>query len=201
MDNGARRFTRYAVLCGMMIPWLFQYPLFTAEQEGAYVASPPQVPAQEFLVIKSENFNVYYRPDVDLRRVERRMRRSFFFGGGGSSSSGDAAEDVISRLESLLSRVKETLGMYTVEMTVNIKIFKTRGELNREYYNIFRTEEDYSSFYIHKFETIYTTEDDISDAVMSHELAHAVTDHYLTVIPPDKIRELLASYVEEHIED
>ena len=195
-----RLFTRCALLCGIAAPLLFQYPLFTADQDEAALNAVNAVRASEFLTIKSENFTIYYRPDVDLRRVERRLRRSSFFGGG-SSSSGDAAEDVTARLETLLSRVRETLGMYSGRMNISVKIFKTRNELNEAYYNIFRTEENYISFYIHKFETIYTTENDISDAVMSHELAHAVTDHYFAVIPPDKIRELIASYIEENIEE
>ncbi len=199
MGKAAARFARYAVLCGVMIPWLFQYPLFTADQEGAFKASSPREAPGGFLVIRGAGINIYYDPDVDLRRVERRFRRSFFFGGGGSSS-GDAAYDLASRLESLLSNVKSTLGMYPTGMTITIKIFKTREDLNEAYYNIFRTDENYISFYIHKFETIYTTERDISYAIMAHEMAHAVTDHYFGLIPPDAIRELLATYVEENIE-
>ena len=41
---------------------------------------------------------------------------------------------------------------------------------------------------------------DISDSVMAHEMAHAVIDNYFNVIPPEKTAELLATYVDSHLE-
>jgi Zn-dependent peptidase ImmA (M78 family) len=37
--------------------------------------------------------------------------------------------------------------------------------------------------------------------VIAHELGHAVCDHYFLVIPPEKVREMLASYVDAHLEE
>jgi predicted Zn-dependent protease len=47
--------------------------------------------------------------------------------------------------------------------------------------------------------TIYTSEQDISDSVIAHEIGHAVVDHFFTVKPPEKIGEMLAQYVDVHL--
>jgi Zn-dependent peptidase ImmA (M78 family) len=92
--------------------------------------------------------------------------------------------------------------MYPLTMKgLKIKIFRDREELNNEYYKIFMQRADLKSFYIHKYRTIYTCETDISDSVIAHELGHAVCDHYFLVIPPEKVREMLASYVDAHLEE
>ena len=35
--------------------------------------------------------------------------------------------------------------------------------------------------------------------IIAHEMGHAIVDHYFAAIPPEKIRELLASYVDLHL--
>ena len=87
------------------------------------------------------------------------------------------------------------------KMRVKVKIFKDRAELNDEYYRIFGERGNLISFYAYKFNTIYTTEDDISDSVMAHEIGHAIVDHYFVVRPPEKIKEILSQYVDMHLED
>jgi hypothetical protein len=86
-------------------------------------------------------------------------------------------------------------------LRIKIKIFRTRKELNDEYSKIFAATEDIKSFYIYKYNTIYVSEEDISDSVIAHEMGHAIIDHYFSVIPPEKVRELLASYVDLHLAD
>jgi len=84
---------------------------------------------------------------------------------------------------------------------IKVKIFKDRAGLSEEYYRIFNERRDYKAFYINQYETIYISEEDIADNVIAHEMGHAVSDHYFSVIPPEKIRELLATYVDLHLDE
>ena len=59
----------------------------------------------------------------------------------------------------------------------------------------------YQAFYIYQYMTIYTSEESISDSVMSHEMAHAVIDSYFSANPPPKVAEILATYVDVHLEE
>jgi hypothetical protein len=100
-----------------------------------------------------------------------------------------------------LNRVKELLDMQPIMPKLKLRIFKNRGELNDEYFRIFNTRGNCPSFYVYKYNTIYTSEADISDSILAHEMAHAVIDHYFTVIPPRGVAEVLASYVDIHLEE
>ena len=97
-------------------------------------------------------------------------------------------------------RTEQILAMNPSSMEIKIKIFRNRRELSQEYVSLFGAVQNYKSFYIHSQDTIYTSMQDISDSVMSHEMAHAVIDNYFQVVPPEKTAELLATYVDSHLE-
>lgn len=155
----------------------------------------------EWKTVKSDNFTVYYRPDVDLERIESSLRKRTYYLGGAAGKDAGVEERVARRLDLLLKRAKELLGMYWKLPHFDIRIFKDRDELSGEYTKIFGARQEYKSFYVHKYKTIYTSEEDISDSVMVHEMGHAVIDHYFAVVPPPKVSEILASYVDMHLED
>ncbi|MFA5275582.1 MAG: hypothetical protein WC417_01655 [Candidatus Omnitrophota bacterium] len=146
-----------------------------------------------------------YPSDINLKRLEARLRTRWF-----SISSSERAlfsgsypieERISARLNSLLLRVEKILGMNVPFMHLKIKILKNRLELEQEYSKLFGAVQNYRSFYLHSQATIYTSMQDISDSVISHEMAHAVIDHYFKVIPPEKTAELLATYVDSHLEE
>ena len=158
---------------------------------------------ENWFTINSTNFTIYCKHEVNLSTVERRLgRRGLFISGVyGPNPVTAPPQKVAYRMDMLLKRTKKILDMYPTNMNLSIKIFNTRDELNEEYYRIFGQKADYKSFYIHKYATIYTSEEDVSDSVMAHEMGHAIVDHYFNIIPPAKIREILASYVDKHLED
>jgi hypothetical protein len=160
-------------------------------------------PESDWFRIKSSYLDIYCERAVDLKLVAKSLeRRSLFSSGVYDPNPASApAEKVAYRLDRILKKVKEILDMYPNIPSLKIKVFEDRRGLNSEYYKIFDREADYKAFYIHQYETIYISEEDITDSVISHEMGHAVVDHYFSVIPPEKIRELLASYVDLHLED
>lgn len=159
--------------------------------------------AEDWKTLKSDYFTVYYRPGADLKKISGRLSgRSFFIGGKRDPDSiGTPAEKVARRLDILLRRAEDILGMYPRNLNIKIKIFKTQDELDDEHDKIFGKKERYKSFYVYKHDTIYTTERNMSDSIISHEMGHAIVDHYFVVRPPEKVREILASYVDVHLED
>ena len=138
-----------------------------------------------------------------MEAVARRLRRgTWFFGGdSGPDRARSPSEKAAYRLAKLLNRVKEVLDMYPRIGALTIKIFRDRDGVNEAYFHFFGRRPGYKSFYFHQTETIYTSEDDISASVMAHEMGHAVIDSYFSVVPPPKIAEMLATYVDAHLED
>lgn len=174
-----------------------------AAKDGTVVKDDQAISVpHEWETIESNYFTVYYRPGTSLERIERRLsRRTSYFGHGGISDDAAIEDKIGYKMDVLFRRVKEILDMFPNIPKLKIKIFNTREELNEEYFKIFRTKEDFKSFYIYKYNTIYASEEDISDSVIAHEMGHAIVDHYFAIIPPGKIAEVLASYVNTHLED
>jgi len=168
---------------------IFPKPLFAANEE--------------WNAIESAYFTIYYKPDCNVKKIERRLRTRYFYVDEyrRQSKPENTEEKIAYRMDLLLKKIKEILGMHPRKMNLTIKIFKNKKELYEEYENIFNSQERHKAFYVHKYTTIYTTEGDISDSVMSHEIGHAVVDHYFVVRPPERVRELLAQYVDLHLED
>jgi hypothetical protein len=91
--------------------------------------------------------------------------------------------------------------MYPRNDKLLIKIYKSLSELDGVYLEIFQDEKSYYAFYIHKFNTVFACEEKISESVMAHEMAHAIIDHYFPILPPRKVQEILATYVDYHLKD
>src|SRR3989338_1238086 len=185
---------------------LFAVPLFseaplemlrggTVKDADAAAKAEAVVAVSDWKAIDDRYLTIYCRPDANLNRMERQLRRRTFFFGRRPHESELPIEDRIAyRIEFLFNRVKDILDMRPRIEKINIRIFGDRGELNDVYFKIFGAKEDIKSFYVHKYRTIYISERDISDSIVAHEMAHAVVDHYFEVIPPQKVSEVLASY-------
>ena len=194
---------------------LSQYPVISLRAESG-VSLPERVavaasesgdtrekPGPEWREIKSEYFVIFYRPDADLRAIYGRLKeRPLYFLGKHDKMAGQGyPEKIAARLDALFRRAEKTLGMNPRVKTVTIRIFKDQDELNEEYRRLFGNRKSYVSFYVYKYNTIYTTESAISDSVMAHEMGHAIVDHYFVIRPPESVREILATYVDKHLED
>lgn len=161
--------------------------------------------APKWLTSKNNRIILLYPSDINLKKLEGRLRSRWFSVSAVerdlyTNPSYSIEQRIIARLEIILLRVEEILAMYPPSMELKIKIFRDRRELCGEYSTIFCTVQNYKSFYIHGLRTIYTSMQDISDSVIAHEIAHAVIDNYFLVIPPEKTAELLATYVDSHLE-
>lgn len=146
-----------------------------------------------------------YPSDINLKNLEGRLRSRWFSVSAVekdlyTNPSYGIEKRIIARLESILMRTKQILAMNPSFMEIKIKVFRNRDELSQEYFRNFGSIQQYKSFYIHGLGTIYASMQDISDSVIAHEMAHAVIDNYFKVIPPEKIAELLTTYVDSHLE-
>ncbi|MDD5436140.1 MAG: hypothetical protein PHX20_01185 [Candidatus Omnitrophica bacterium] len=156
-----------------------------------------------WFILETGRITVYYIPGADLDGIEANLRkRATYFTTDAPSEDAPAEEKIRYQLDALFRRAEEVLDMRPANIHIKIRVFRTRRELNDEYCRIFEDAEprdDLRSFYINKYSTIYTSEEDITDSIIAHEMGHAIVDHYFAVIPPEKVRELLASYVDLHL--
>jgi hypothetical protein len=152
----------------------------------------------------SGNLSLIYGPSVNLKRVERLLKRRYFatdLRSAYENPSSGADQRIAVRLQAIFSRVEQLLGMYPVIPELSVKIYKDRRELGVEYLRIFKSAGQFKSFYVHKLKTVFVSEQDITDSVIAHEFAHAVADHYFSALPPAQVAELISIYVDTHLEE
>ncbi|MGD0336172.1 MAG: hypothetical protein ABSB18_03645 [Candidatus Omnitrophota bacterium] len=156
-----------------------------------------------WLTFQSAYFTVYYKPDVNIRKVLGRISgRDIPISQNPPSYALSGIEAKLAyRLDMLFMRVEDVLGMHPQNVNIKIKIYKYRKETNEEFCYLNRGNEVCRAFYFYSHNTIYASEQDINDSVISHEMAHAAVDNYFSSRPPEKMAEILATNVDLHLDD
>jgi hypothetical protein len=156
-----------------------------------------------WLSFQTTYFTVYYKPEVNLKRVLGRLnlRGLPTYSNLPAYTLTGIEAKVAYRLDVIFMRVREILGMYPNKAGIIIKIHKNRRSVSSELCYLNQPDEDCKSFYIYRQNTIYTSEQDITDSVVAHEMSHAVVDNYFSTTPPGKMAEILATNVDVHLDD
>ncbi len=148
---------------------------------------------------------VFYYDDVDLKRVNRRVNlgfSNFYSPRSYREDPGFSIEDILSdKLDAIFNRAQDILDMYPAKIHVAINIYKTQADLDRVYEEFFNEKNSATSFYIYKTNTIYIIEPYLNENILAHDMAHCIIDHYFVILPPRKIQEMLAVYVDVHLKD
>ena len=159
--------------------------------------------AQEWARVDGEFCIISYEEGVDLSALERKLDLASvdIIGLRGNTIGLSTAERLTNKVEIIAQKVKQILEMYPIGYEVQLKVFKDRQALQARYEEIFGQRKNIISFYIYKHNTIYTSQDDISEHVLAHEVAHSIIDHYFLIIPPENVAEMLAIHVDTHLKD
>jgi hypothetical protein len=188
------------IAASLVVAFLLTFTLFCS---SLFALDDEALPDDEGWSSMGSNFFVlYYDPSANLEDLERELtKRPLYLDQAARYGEVTTQEEICQRLDKLYNRVQDSLDMHPKTPRIKIKIFKDRGSLNGEFVKIFGKPGDLKSFYVYKHNTIYTSESDIEDSVIIHETAHAIIDHYFSVIPPEAVGEILAAYVDAHLEE
>lgn len=151
--------------------------------------------------IDSRYCTIWLHPSVEAKKVNRkvntwRVRPQIRAGKNEKEESQLGA-----KCDALFRRAEEILDMYPPGIHTTLKVARNREELNGVHTGLFGYGTEAVAFYAFEENTIYTTEKDISESVLAHEMAHCVIDHYFRIRPPRKIEELLAMHVDAHLRE
>jgi len=156
-------------------------------------------------VFASKFCTISYENDVDLRKVNRRLNLGFsnFYSPRTYKENPEISiEEIISdKFDAIFNKAEEILDMYPARIHVAINIYKRQEDLDKVYEEFFNEPNKAVSFYIYKTNTIYAIESQLNENILAHEMAHCIIDHYFVILPPRKIQEMLAAYVDLHLED
>ena len=151
--------------------------------------------------IAGRYFTVSYQPGVDFSSLLEQLDigpSDRLLAGKSANTKLPPKEELAEMLDTLFLRVCNILDMRLYnKFQGQIKICKSDGQLRQVYFNFFSQQLNSNyPFYIHHYKTIYVSAENFTSAVMGHEIAHAVISNYFVVLPPVKIQEVLAGYVE-----
>lgn len=156
-------------------------------------------------VFSSKFCTIFYENGVDLKKVNKSLNlrlSNFYSPGAYRENPGLSAEDMISgKFDAIFNKAEEVLDMYPSKIHVAINIYKSQEALDKAYEGFFNEPNTAVSFYVYKTNTVYMTESAVNVNILSHEMAHCIIDHYFVILPPIKIQEMLAAYVDLHLED
>lgn len=157
----------------------------------------------DWLSFQTAYFTVYYKPDVNLKRVLGRLSsRDLPYSRNAPTYTLSGIEAKLAyRFDTLFMRVKDILGMNIDKTDIKIRIYKNRKNVSAELCYLNSADEACKSFYVYRYNTIYSSEQDITDSIVAHEMAHAVIDNYFSTAPPEKTAEMLATNVDAHLDD
>ena len=146
-------------------------------------------------------FDLYIEQGVDLNTIERNLRKRLFIVRQTSNRGPGWEGDIAERLDAICDRAMEVLDMRPNMARRSIKIFKNREDLKTVYLTLTGRTGSVKAFYAQDCGVIYTSEYDVTDSVIAHEMAHAIVDSHYGGIPPPEVGEMLASYVDMHLAD
>lgn len=109
-------------------------------------------------------------------------------------------DEVSEKFDIVIERVMEILEMFPKKMRITVVFHRDQEGVDAAYRKIYGIPTEFIAFYSPKTRELHLSLDDLNLHVLAHESAHAVIDHYFGVAPPTKIHEVLAQYVEEHID-
>lgn len=113
----------------------------------------------------------------------------------------DPAGSLAKKLDSLYERVQQILDMRGMLKKVRINIYSSKRKLHEAYLSITGQECRIRAWYMFEVNTIYINKNDVHEGIIAHEMAHSIIDHYFSVRPPSATAEILATYVDQHLED
>ncbi len=109
--------------------------------------------------------------------------------------------EALAKVEILVEKAQVVLDMFPDNMHITVVILADAEDVRRVYKQRYGRSARHIAYYSLKEDTIYISADDTSLEVISHEIGHAVVDHYFKVRPPYNIHELMAQFTSKHIQD
>lgn len=105
------------------------------------------------------------------------------------------------KLDRVVQRVETILNIFPFNLKFRVVLLPTARDVQAVYRTKYGMSAEYVAFYSPEDKTAFISVDDVNLNILAHELTHVVLDHYFLQPPPAVIQELVARYVDFHIDD
>lgn len=119
-----------------------------------------------------------------------------------SSSDAQSVEgELVRKIDLLFEKVQAILDMRKEMKKVRVRVFSNSDQLHEAYEKIYKQKCSVRGWYLYEFDTVFLNVQDVHAGMLAHELGHAVIDHFFAVRPPRSTAEILAVYVDMHLNE
>lgn len=168
-------------------------------------AAGDELKDQQWQTLETKHTIIRYKSPEDLRRINNGIRfsagnhRVLLF--SSSRQGKDPAEESSGKVDAIFERVQQILDMQKGMEKVVINVYRDSSQLHAAFFQIYRQPCRIRAWYRYWNNTIYLNARDLHEGMLAHEMAHAIIDHYMVVRPPRATAEILARYVDQHLEE
>lgn len=110
-------------------------------------------------------------------------------------------EELVAKINVITEKAMRVLDMYPKPLNFSIMILPDVDAVAKAFKEIYNVEVDYIAFYSPRLNRVFYSADNGRLRVTCHEIGHVVAENYFKVSPPQRIHEVMAQYVEKHIND
>jgi len=110
-------------------------------------------------------------------------------------------DEVYAKLDVILEKAQLVLDMFPANLKVTMVLLPDKRAVTAMYQQKYGKTADNIAYYSLSENTVYVSVNDARLGVIAHELGHAIVNHYFRERPPYHIHELMAQFVEKHIND
>ena len=157
---------------------------------------------------------LHFQSQRDLEQFNRKI--DYSSGGGfgtlfGSSDGKNFNDRLIQKVDALFVRTQDILDMRKYMRRVQINIYPDKESLHEVFISISglklgvlpvrQSQGEFRAWYTFEQHTIYLQINDITEGMLAHEMAHSIIDDFFQVRPPAASAEIMARYVDAHIND
>jgi hypothetical protein len=160
------------------------------------LALPSALFAQTGGVYHTAYADIRYVSDKDLFAFTRNIGSGLSFLGENPEKNPLLARN---RVDRIVDMVEGLLDMRPPGLRFSIQIFRSQAELDSAYRSLGMMGGAPAAYYSHTTRSIAVSLDNITDRILSHEIAHAVICRYFGTPPPMRMQEVLAQYVDKHL--
>jgi len=160
--------------------------------------------AGQWSTLATKYLSVMYENEGDLKTFNQKIDFSTDSGGFSSFFSADKSsgtgleKKLAAKLDALIEKVQLILDMRK-PIKIIVRIYPDKTALHEAYFNIYKKKKELRAWYIYEYNTIYVNAQDLTAGMLAHESAHAIVDHFLAARPPRATAEILARYVDGHL--
>ena len=149
-------------------------------------------------IAEGKYFSIYGPKGLDVRELLSKLNYRYFLQVDSflDKEENDPGGLLSKTMDALYLEASDVLGIHVYSFHGNFLIYQDKASLNAFFKDYLNQDLVESSYYFHEKNTIYVSYPDLTLGMIGHEIAHAVISNYFVVLPPPKVQEILAGYVD-----